>query len=75
MVAYSHTGKVCNDANETSLHNTDGYTLEADKETGYGDNSPLVRWGLRQDDYGQVKANLSNTASSQPFRAKKQELV
>lgn len=37
MVADSHTGKVCNDANETSLPNTDGYTLEADKETGYGD--------------------------------------
>ena len=37
MVADSHTGKVYNDANETSLHNTDRYTLEADKETGYGD--------------------------------------
>lgn len=37
MVADSHTGKVRNDANEISLPNTDGYTLEADKETGYGD--------------------------------------
>lgn len=35
--ADSHTGKICNDTNETSLHNTDGYTLEANKETGYGD--------------------------------------